>query len=370
MLRPLLRRRVAPVDESKVDHALRELEERALAHSLLPDIVAAQKLARRDHSVERWKDPASARATVEFAVALYLARRMSLQEYTFMVAHAAEGVHDARLAAGEYPEIQELSDAMRALEAAHGLKPDEYWPKSDAPPEFRALSAKWDAAAHRRLAETLVELEGQTVSEVFARDPAEFERLRERGRRAFFHKNELIPSLADTVKRYEVEARAAAGARAYTAAVTLMGASLEGLLLLRCLSSPAKSSRTAQALPAKKRPKATGSPATWTFDTLIQVCLNAGWLPAIDTPNMSARPAGLAHLLRQMRNNIHPGRVCTDRPWVEAERRDFEDAEVIYATLFATVFRGQLLRRLAARALTDEHATSPRTLASRSLDEA
>ncbi|MDE2466030.1 MAG: hypothetical protein KGO02_20285, partial [Alphaproteobacteria bacterium] len=251
-----------------------------------------------------------------------------------------------RLSERRYPEIQALSDAMHAIEVAHGLKPGEYWVKGDAPAEWQALSAKWDAAADRRLQETFVELEGGNVSGVFAQNRTEFERLRERGRRAFFHKGELVASLADTVKRYEIEARAAAASNAYTAAVTMMGAALEGLLLLRCLRSPVKASKTARALPAKNRPKTGSPPSMWTFDTLIHVCLAAGWLPAIETSNLSASPALLAHLLRQMRNNIHPGRVSIERPWVEAERRDFEDAEMIYTTLFATVFQGRLLQAL------------------------
>lgn len=276
MLRPLLKRRMAPADDRTLDRALSELEERALADSLLPNLVAAQKQSRHDLSEGRWKDQTAAKSMVELALALYLARRVSLQEYTFLVGQAAERVHEGRLGDQQYPEIRELSDAMQAVEAAHGLNQNEYWPKNDAPPNWRALADKWDAAAEIRLAETLVELEGGRASELFASDRTEFERLRERGRRAFFHKTELVPALADTVRRYEIEARAAATAGAYTAAVALIGAALEGLLLLRCLRSPAKSSKTAQTLPAKKRPKAQGSQSTWTFDTLIEVCPSRG----------------------------------------------------------------------------------------------
>lgn len=353
-LRPLVRRRVAPAHEASLDHALRELEERAIASSLLPEMVAAQKQARLEKQTGRWTDPLAVTLTVQFAAALYLAHRVSLQEYAFLVAHSAEGVHEARLSEGAYPEIEQLSESMRAVESAYGLKPGEYWLKKDAPPEFRLLGAKWDAASEARLAETLAELEGHTVSAIFATDRSEFDRLRERGRRSFFHKDDLIPALADTVKRYEREARASADAGAFTASVTLIGASVEGLLLLRCLRSRAKSSQVAANLPAKKRPRDPCLPTMWSFDTLIHVCLAAGWLPVIDTPNVAIRPDGLAHQLRQMRNYIHPGRVCTDRPWVEAERRDFEGAQVIYTTLFAAVFKGALLKRYGLPTVTDK----------------
>jgi hypothetical protein len=165
--------------------------------------------------------------------------------------------------------------------------------------------------------------------------------------------------LTDTVKRDEREARVSATSGAFTAAVTLLGAALEGLLLLRCMKSQAKAIQIAGALPKRQRPRDQNSPSRWTFDNLIQVCLQAGWLPAIHTDAVEIRPEGLAHLLRQMRNLIHPGKVCAESPWVEAERRDFEDAEVIYTTLFATVFKGPLLKRYLEQSLRspdDEHA--------------
>jgi hypothetical protein len=60
---------------------------------------------------------------------------------------------------------------------------------------------------------------------------------------------------------------------------------------------------------------------------------------------LAVRPDGLADLLRHLRNCIHPGKVCTVRPWIEAEQRDFEDAEMIYTTLFSTVFNGAFLKQ-------------------------
>lgn len=277
---------------------------------------------------------------------MYLARRVSFQEYTFLVASAAEGVHDGRMSVGAYPDLQRLSGEMRALETAHGLKSDQYWLIADAPPEYRALNAEWSKAANARLAETLRELEGQAVSSLFESDPGEFDRLRERGWRSFFHRNEPVASLADTIVRYEHEARAAASANAFTAAVILLGAAVEGLLLLRCLRSRTKASRVAAELPRQKRPKDVATPSKWTFDTLIHVCLQAGWLPEISIPSMTVRPDGLAHLLRQMRNYVHPGKVSTERPWIEVDGHDFADAEIVYTTLFTTMYKGAALKTL------------------------
>jgi len=354
LLRPLVRRRILPAHSSRIETAFRELEERAIASALLPEMVAAQKQVRLDKQKDRWKDPEAAKSRIQFGAAMYLARRISFQEYIFLVAHASEGVHDGRINDGAYPELKSLSSSMRQVELAHGLTPGQYWLIKDAPPEYRRLSTKWNAAAHRRLSETVTELEGQAAAALFQSDTIKFKRLRERGRRSFFHKDELVPALADTIKRYEREARASAEAGAFTAAVTLLGASMEGLLLLRCLRSRAKASRIAKELPKKQRPRDPSSPARWSFDNLIQICLRAGWLPVVHTSAVSFRPDGLAHLLRQMRNYIHPGKVCADRPWIEAERRDFEDAEVIYTTLFSTVFRGAMLKQYVSEPSADE----------------
>lgn len=347
LLKPLVRRRTSPAQLSKVEAAFRELEERAAASSVLPELAAQQKQARTNRPKDHWKDPITAKSHIDFAFAMYLARRISLQEYIFMVSHSVEGVHDGRIADKTYPELEELSCAMRQIEQKHGLGPGEYWLTKDAPPEYCRLSSKWSAAANRRFVETLNELEGHDVASLFQRDKGEFERLRERGRRSFFHKDELIPALADTVKRYELEAKTAAQAAALTAAVTMLGAAMEGLLLLRCLRSRAKATRTAKNLSPKLRPRDPSALTRWSFDNLIQVCLHAGWLPLIDTPSISIKPDGLAHLLKQMRNQVHPGRVCSDRPWIEATQREFDDAELIYSTLYATVFHGAMLRRFA-----------------------
>ena len=90
LLKPLVRRRVLPSERRRIETAFRELEERAVANSLLPEMVAAQKKARSDRQRDHLKDPEAAKLRVQFAAAMYLARRFSLQEYIFLVAHAAE----------------------------------------------------------------------------------------------------------------------------------------------------------------------------------------------------------------------------------------------------------------------------------------
>jgi hypothetical protein len=333
-----------------METAFKELGEWAAASSNLPEFVAQQKSAQENRPKDHWKDPGTTATRINFAFAMYLARRITLQEYIFMVASSVEGVHDGRISAKAYPELEQLSLSMRQVEQRHGLAADQYWPIKEAPIEYRLLNEKWDAAANKRFLETLIELEGNIAADLYQRSKNEFERLRERGRRSFFHKDELLDTLVDTVKRYEIEARSAAHAGAFTAAIALLGAATEGLLLLRCLRSKAKAVQTAQNLPVKMRPKDVNALPRWTFDQLIHVCLHSGWLPQIETATMGIKPDGLAHQLRQMRNYIHPGKVCTDRPWIQAELREFEDAEAIYTTIYSSVFKGSMLRRFAQSA--------------------
>lgn len=347
LLRPLSRRRKSPANLNKLETAFRELEERAVASSVLPALVAQSRLARANRSKDDWKDPDTVKSRIELAHALYIARRVSFQEYVFMVSQAAEVVHEGRILGRTCPELEQLSSAMRQVEKKHGLSGDEFWLAGDGPPEYERLNMKWEKAAEKLFVDVLRELGAQDVSDLYETDSAEFDRLRERGRRSFFHKNELVSALTDTVRRYEVEAQAAARASAFTAALTMLGAAMEGLLLLRCLRARTKAIDTAKSLPPKLRPRDPNAFTRWTLENLIQVCLHAGWLPRIDTPTLSIRPDGLADLLKKMRNRIHPGRVCSEHPWIEADRREFNDAELIYATLYATVFRGTMLRRFA-----------------------
>lgn len=349
VLKPLKRRKVAPARSERIEVAFQILEERAIATAFLPELVAATKQAQKAIPNGAWMDHDYAKARIELTAAIYLARGMSFHEYIFVVASAAETVHEDRISAGSYPELKRLFDEMHAVKLAHGLKSDQFWLIADAPPEYRALDVQWSKASEVRLAETLRDLEGQAASSLFDSDRSEFYRLRERGRRSFFHKDEPVAALADTIIRYEHEARAAALANAFTAAVVLLGAAVEGLLLLRCLHSPKKASRVATSLPREKRPKDVTAHSKWTFDTLIHVCLEAGWLPVIDTASMTVRPDELAHLLRQMRNYVHPGKVSSDHPWIEVDGRDFADAETVYTALFATMHKGRMLKAFVHR---------------------
>ncbi|HEX6902897.1 MAG TPA: hypothetical protein VF789_24490 [Thermoanaerobaculia bacterium] len=232
-------------------------------------------------------------------------------------------------------ELEPISNAMEEISQAFGLSKEEYWPVGEAPEDYARLSRQYDAILDRHFVAALREFGLDDLADLFEKSPDEFYRLRERGRRSVFHKEELIPALRDIVVRYEVDARRAASVNAYSAAVTLLGAGVEGLLLLRCLRSRHKACKVAQELPRRQRPRPPEDPTKWAFESLIEVCLKAGWLPPVSTPVADYNPAGLAHLLRLMRNHVHPGKYARERPWIETDERDYRDAEAIYLILLA-----------------------------------
>jgi hypothetical protein len=98
---------------------------------------------------------------------MFLARGVSAQEYTFMVALAAESVHDHRMSGDVYPEIVELMKGIRLIEEAHGLGPDEYWPAGMGPAEWDDLHRQYVENDHKRFVETLLELGANDIADLY-----------------------------------------------------------------------------------------------------------------------------------------------------------------------------------------------------------
>jgi hypothetical protein len=146
LLKPLVRRRVSPSQIARIETAFGQLEERALASAVLPEMVAELKRVRLEGKKDSWKDPDEAKTRIQLAIAMYLARRISLQEYIFLIADASEGVHQGRIIAKTYPELEQLAAEMRQIEADHGPTHGQYWLLQNAPAAYRGLSSKWSAA--------------------------------------------------------------------------------------------------------------------------------------------------------------------------------------------------------------------------------
>ena len=344
ILKPLVRRTQRAADRNALIVALGRLDNIALGNDLLGQLRDVLSSAHNDKSKKSWKDPVAAAKSVALAKALYDSRRIPTQHYVFFAVLPVEAVHDGRWMDGDYDkELDPISRAIEAIQKEHGLEPDEFWTRGEGPEEYTSLNSRYEAILDMKFLEVLREFGLDDLADLKQQNPKEFERLRERGRRSVFHKDEYALAIRDIVVQYEKDASRAASVKAYSAAVVSLGAGVEGLLLLRCLRSMQKACRLAKKLQKRLRPQSTDDPTKWTFETLIEVCLKAGWLPPVETSVARYNTAGLAHLLRFMRNYVHPGRHARESPWSETDEREYQDANAIYVVLLSTL--GKLRRR-------------------------
>ncbi|MFM0062942.1 hypothetical protein [Paraburkholderia aspalathi] len=349
LLKPLVPRKTKDATELATTKALQRLESQALAKIFLPEVADLFKAVTQSAREKGHTDIETARISIALAKTLLDADRISYQQYVFMAAHPVERILDQKFMNGMYDELlAPINAELDELTRKHGLRDDQYFIRDTAPPEYIELNNRYEEVLNRKFAELLAEIGAEDLADLFTSNLEEFDRARERGRRAVFHKDDLAPAINDIISRYENEAHSAAGAKAYTAAITMVGAALEGILLLRCLLSKKKASEVAASLPRARRPKAMERPERWTFDNLIEVCAAAGWLPAISTRLADYSPSSLAHELRKLRNFVHPGRLAEERPWVEYDEREFQIAVAIFETLRQTLGGTRDRRALAS----------------------
>lgn len=346
LLKPLRTRRRRVVGTAAYLDALARLDERALGHEMAQRLRQTLRPEHGGKAKANWKDQTRAKQFIELAKALYAARRISTQEYVIYASGPVEQIHDDRWLDGTFDsELKPIKEAIDAIKEKYGLQPDQGWLRGDGPDEYVQLENDYEAILDKKFIELLEEFGLEDLAALRRDNPDEFDRLRERGRRTVFHSDELTPAIRDVVLRYEHDARQAANAGAYSAAIICLGAAIEGLLLLRCLRSKKKAEQVSKNLPKRIRPRPGSDLTAWTLETLIEVCMNSGWLRPVETAAARYDVASLAHVLRSMRNHVHPGRLARERPWHEADVRDYEDASALYVVLFASLGKTSGSRR-------------------------
>lgn len=334
LLRPLTNRS-SPIDLPDFTY-----KSFALSDELVKDV--AQLAASGElNKILAGYDDASIKKQVIIFNSLYLSGRMSWQEFVFTVLQSLEMLFERRYSQGKYQELKRIEQDMRRVEKNHGLGKDDFWVISEAPPEYKKLDVEYTSLHKALFVNLLEEFELSELAELYRDDPEEFARIRERGRRHLSHKNEWELIIEDIVIRFEEDAKRAAGAKAFSAAVVLLGAALEGILLVRCLKSKNEAAKVSRKLPRKKRPRNPDDCISWTFNNLIEVCSSAGWLPQVSTDYGKLNSKELANFLRRLRNNIHPGRYCKDRPWIEIDKRDFIYTYSVYLVLLSELIENQ-----------------------------
>jgi hypothetical protein len=163
-------------------------------------------------------------------------------------------------------------------------------------------------------------------------DPDHFWNQYEQGRRSVFEKEDHLASAHDLIDLYESEAQKSAKAKAYYAAITMLGSAAEARILLECLRQRTKIRTIVRKLPAKTRPTVL-DPLKWNLADLVNVAKEAGWLPNIDDGDIVHVVSGWAHRLRAIRNLLHPGRHILDKPHVSLDREEWLDAFSAYTAL-------------------------------------
>lgn len=107
---------------------------------------------------------------------------------------------------------------------------------------------------------------------------------------------DILPNLGLVIQQRWLEAQKCQLAKAYLAAVIIMGSILEALLLARASKDPARAYQ-AKAAPQNKN-GSTKAIHDWTLHNLIEVAVELGWLKT-DRGKFS-------HALRESRNVVHP----------------------------------------------------------------
>ncbi|MDQ1153048.1 hypothetical protein [Brevundimonas sp. SORGH_AS_0993] len=318
------------LDADERDATLLHLRERAegqrVAHQLATELQAREK---RSH----YGDPEAARRHLDLVRALRQAGRITFAEYVLQIGSRMELVSDHRSHEGAYSaDLAPISEAMDQIARSYGLAENEYWKRGDEPDEYRALADAYDACLDAKLVETMREFGEADLASLRETDPAQYDALREEGRRSVFEKDNHLVALTTLIDSYEREAEAAGGAGAYLAGCLLWGAAVEGLLLLWCLRAPEVAQAARQTLPARERPKRP-DPADWTLDSLVHVSRAAGWLGVLEDDDFVFLVDALLQNLRQSRNLIHPGRSLRQQPHLKRDKAAFDDAKAAYTAL-------------------------------------
>lgn len=243
-------------------NALERIQRRVIRMALL------QRFYRRRQEDDRprWNDPNEVRESVLLAKTMYEARQISRAEYVIFATIPIESLHESRCSDGLYEEdLRPISVPIDAVERNHGLRPDQYWAVADAPTEYKRLNREYERILDRKFVETLAEFGLDDLAALRRNNPRQFKRLRERGRRSVFHTDEIVEALIDRVLMCERDAQRAARANAYSAAITSIGAGLEGLLFIRCLKAKHEAVRVASSLRKNVRPRKLVDPTTWHF---------------------------------------------------------------------------------------------------------
>jgi hypothetical protein len=244
-----------------------------------------------------------------------------------------EQIHTRRMMDGTYDsELADVQDQIRQVEKRHGLEEDEYFPVGEGPPEWEALQNEFDATLERLFVATLREFELLEEAQLREKEPQEFDRRRELGRRAVFDGLSDLERLEMCQVEFEQEALASAEAGAFHAAATMIGAAIEAALLARCLRRPEEAEQARVRLQRPERPE-KADPRKWGLHSLTRVAAEASWLPEFHVGNGVLPSDALIDMVRELRNMVHPATHLQSVVTNRIARAKYEAARATYDLL-------------------------------------
>ncbi len=316
------------LSEAEEGDVFARLRDRAVYGQLAHDLATEARNAPKAHHA----DPERVRAHIKLVRALRQASKITFAEYVVQVGSSLESVVDHRHSEEGYAsELDPISEAMRKVEIAHGLGPDQYWMRADMPDDYAALSDAYEDVITAKLPLVADEFGEGEIADLLRTDRSAYDTLREQGRLSIFEKENTDAALTALVTSYEDQASRATEAQAYLAGCVMWGAAAEARLLLRCLQNLDAALAARDEL-GRNKPR-RNDPTQWTLEQLVMVVTKAGWLGVLEDHDFIFYVEGLIGQLRSVRNLIHPGRSIVERPHLMVDAAMCNDARTAYFAL-------------------------------------
>ena len=324
---------------------LSEPESRAL-HKLLASSRARYQFREHAHTLHRirnnrkettskWnllEEESEAQIWLDLVEAAELAGEMAPSQRFLMRVSAIERVHERRWTDGLYEDdLAEVTTQMDAIRQREGLDEDEDWSRGEGPEDWVKLNDQWDQIYDMTFENVLREYGLNDIAELYQANREAYEAFREEGRRFVFENIPELERLSVLQQQYENEASICANSKAYLAAAAMIGSAMETALLFTCLNYCENALEAYKRLPTDKRPK-SNNPEKWTFNQLVKIVYEAGWLPDLDVGDEIISSYKLTDMVRQLRNMLHPVRHLSDSGVLDVEGQ-YVNAQATYVLL-------------------------------------
>lgn len=275
---------------------------------------------------------ATARIWLEAAGAAENAGEMSPSHRFFIRVSAIEQVHNNRVLDGFYDkDLAAITICMDAILQREGLDEEEWWPKGEGPADWEELDDQYSQLLYMKFEDTLREFGLNDIADLYHTDRDAFKSSREEGRRLFFESISEQEKLRTLQQQYETEASICAQNEAFHAAAAMIGSAMETVLLLACINHRDSAVKALTHLSDSKRFKSK-NPEKWTFNQLVMIVDEAGWLPDFEVGDETISSYRLTDMVRQLRNMLHPACYLSDGHKLDIERK-YLNAQATYVFL-------------------------------------